>query len=225
MARGAIACKLIRCLLLWFRLQLEKEGKISNELAVVVSSTALACKQIASLVNRAGISNLTGVAGAQNVQVRMGMPSVSAQNPCCFACASLNSLSMSTFAGACNNSTGVPLPPISTRSSYLPPFYRVPFPPAPDAPQRSALALSCPFPQGEDQKKLDVVSNEVFKNCLSTSGRTVSAIQRTDRPADDDRPASRAGAMQTPSSSSTTSKGSMQGKLQVFVQRRWRQQW
>jgi fructose-1,6-bisphosphatase I len=27
--------------------------------------------------------------------------------------------------------------------------------------------------QGEDQKKLDVVSNEVFKNCLSTSGRTV----------------------------------------------------
>ena len=73
MARGAIACKLIRCLLLWFPLQLEKEGKISNELAVVVSSTALACKQIASLVNRAGISNLTGVAGAQNVQVRMAM--------------------------------------------------------------------------------------------------------------------------------------------------------
>ena len=28
--------------------------------------------------------------------------------------------------------------------------------------------------QGEDQKKLDVVSNEVFCNCLRASGRTVS---------------------------------------------------
>ncbi len=50
--------------------QLEKQGTINNELAVVISSTALACKQIANLVNRAGISNLTGVAGATNVQVR-----------------------------------------------------------------------------------------------------------------------------------------------------------
>jgi len=84
--------------------KLEKEGTISNELAVVVSSIALACKQIASLVNRAGISNLTGVAGAQNVQ-------------------------------------------------------------------------------GEDQKKLDVVSNEVFKNCLSTCGRTgVLASEEEDLP-------------------------------------------
>ena len=31
--------------------------------------------------------------------------------------------------------------------------------------------------QGEDQKKLDVVSNEVFKNCLSSSGRTVSGYR------------------------------------------------
>jgi fructose-1,6-bisphosphatase I len=80
--------------------QLEKEGVINNELAVVISSTALACKQIASLVNRAGISNLTGIAGAQNVQ-------------------------------------------------------------------------------GEDQKKLDVVSNDVFKNCLASSGRTVSLLTRS----------------------------------------------
>lgn len=26
--------------------------------------------------------------------------------------------------------------------------------------------------QGEDQKKLDVISNDVFKNCLASSGRT-----------------------------------------------------
>ncbi|GAX82569.1 hypothetical protein CEUSTIGMA_g9995.t1 [Chlamydomonas eustigma] len=84
--------------------KLEKQGTINNELAVVISSIALACKQIASLVNRAGISNLTGVAGAQNVQ-------------------------------------------------------------------------------GEDQKKLDVVSNEVFKNCLSTSGRTgILASEEEDFP-------------------------------------------
>ncbi len=45
-------------------------GTIDGELATVISSVSLACKQIASLVNRAGISNLTGVAGNQNVQVR-----------------------------------------------------------------------------------------------------------------------------------------------------------
>jgi fructose-1,6-bisphosphatase I len=57
--------------------QLEKQGTINNELAVVISSIAIACKQIASLVNRAGISNLTGVAGAQNVQVPTAcMPAV-----------------------------------------------------------------------------------------------------------------------------------------------------
>ena len=74
--------------------QEEQEGRIDNELAVVLSSIAVACKQIASMVNRAGISNLTGAAGEQNFS-------------------------------------------------------------------------------GEDQKKLDVVSNEVFSNCLRASGRTV----------------------------------------------------
>lgn len=38
----------------------EQAGRIDTELAVVISSIALACKQIASLVNRSGISNLTG---------------------------------------------------------------------------------------------------------------------------------------------------------------------
>ncbi len=50
-------------------LDLEKEGVIDNELAAVISSIGTACKQIGSLVNRAGISNLTGLAGEQNVQV------------------------------------------------------------------------------------------------------------------------------------------------------------
>jgi len=77
------------------RWQEEQEGRIDNELAVVLSSIAVACKQIASMVNRAGISNLTGLAGEQNIS-------------------------------------------------------------------------------GEDQKKLDIVSNEVFSNCLRASGRTVS---------------------------------------------------
>jgi len=82
----------------------EQNGTIDNELAVVISSIALACKQIASLVNRAGIANLTGGAGEQNIQ-------------------------------------------------------------------------------GEDQKKLDVVSNDVFKNCLASSGRTgVIASEEEDLP-------------------------------------------
>eukprot|EP00798_Chlamydomonas_sp_ICE-L_P014544 gene14544-20584_t len=82
----------------------EAKGTIDGELCTVISQIAVACKQISSLVNRAGISNLTGVAGAQNVQ-------------------------------------------------------------------------------GEDQKKLDVIANDVFKNCLESSGRTgVIASEEEDLP-------------------------------------------
>lgn len=48
------------------------KGTIDGELATVIASIGLACKQIASLVSRAGISNLTGAAGQANVQVREG---------------------------------------------------------------------------------------------------------------------------------------------------------
>ena len=51
----------------WLLMQ-EQSGVIDNEMTVVLSSISLACKQIGALVNRAGISNLTGVQGAQNVQ-------------------------------------------------------------------------------------------------------------------------------------------------------------
>ncbi|KAI3443075.1 D-fructose-1 [Psidium guajava] len=85
-------------------LQQEKDGVIDAELTIVLSSISMACKQIASLVQRAGISNLTGVQGAVNVQ-------------------------------------------------------------------------------GEDQKKLDVISNEVFSNCLKSSGRTgIIASEEEDVP-------------------------------------------
>ena len=43
---------------------------MDGELAIVLSSIALACKQIASLVTRAGISNLTGLGGMSNSSVR-----------------------------------------------------------------------------------------------------------------------------------------------------------
>ena len=49
--------------------QKEREQVIDNELTVVLSSIATACKQISSLVQRAGISNMTGLAGETNVQV------------------------------------------------------------------------------------------------------------------------------------------------------------
>ncbi|URE43759.1 Fructose-1,6-bisphosphatase [Musa troglodytarum] len=85
-------------------LKQEQAGSIDAELTIVLSSISMACKQIASLVQRAGISNLTGVQGAVNVQ-------------------------------------------------------------------------------GEDQKKLDVVSNEVFSNCLRSSGRTgIIASEEEDVP-------------------------------------------
>ena len=70
----------------------------------MLSSIATACKQISSLVTRAALSDMTGLAGAENVQ-------------------------------------------------------------------------------GEDQKKLDVISNEVFCNCLRASGRTsVIASEEEDTP-------------------------------------------
>ncbi|KZV18538.1 fructose-1,6-bisphosphatase, chloroplastic-like [Dorcoceras hygrometricum] len=85
-------------------LKQEQIGAIDAELTIVLSSISMACKQIASLVQRASISNLTGVQGAVNVQ-------------------------------------------------------------------------------GEDQKKLDVVSNEVFSNCLRSSGRTgIIASEEEDVP-------------------------------------------
>ncbi|KAJ9548067.1 hypothetical protein OSB04_020610 [Centaurea solstitialis] len=85
-------------------LQQEQAGTIDAELTIVLSSISMACKQIASLVQRASISNLTGVQGAVNIQ-------------------------------------------------------------------------------GEDQKKLDVVSNEVFSNCLRSSGRTgIIASEEEDVP-------------------------------------------
>lgn len=49
-------------------LKKEQAGDIDGELTIVLSSIALACKQIASLVQRAGISNLTGLQGASNIQ-------------------------------------------------------------------------------------------------------------------------------------------------------------
>ncbi|KAK1271265.1 hypothetical protein QJS04_geneDACA007626 [Acorus gramineus] len=85
-------------------LKQEQAGTIDAELTIVLSSISMACKQIASLVQRASISNLTGIQGAVNVQ-------------------------------------------------------------------------------GEDQKKLDVVSNEVFSNCLRSSGRTgIIASEEEDVP-------------------------------------------
>nr|1DBZ_A Chain A, FRUCTOSE-1,6-BISPHOSPHATASE [Pisum sativum]1DBZ_B Chain B, FRUCTOSE-1,6-BISPHOSPHATASE [Pisum sativum]1DBZ_C Chain C, FRUCTOSE-1,6-BISPHOSPHATASE [Pisum sativum]1DBZ_D Chain D, FRUCTOSE-1,6-BISPHOSPHATASE [Pisum sativum] len=85
-------------------LQQEQKGIIDAELTIVLSSISMACKQIASLVQRANISNLTGTQGAVNIQ-------------------------------------------------------------------------------GEDQKKLDVISNEVFSNCLRSSGRTgIIASEEEDVP-------------------------------------------
>jgi len=82
----------------------EAKGNIDSELAVVLSSISLACKRIASLVMRAGLADMTGLAGETNVQ-------------------------------------------------------------------------------GEDQKKLDVISNNIFRSCLKSSGRTgIIASEEEDVP-------------------------------------------
>lgn len=49
-------------------LKQEQDRVIDAELTTVLSSISMACKQIASLVQRAGISKLTGVYGAVNFQ-------------------------------------------------------------------------------------------------------------------------------------------------------------
>ncbi|KAJ8570874.1 hypothetical protein K7X08_037846 [Anisodus acutangulus] len=50
-------------------LQQEQAGNIDAELAIVLSSISLACKQIASLLQRSSIVNLTGAQGTVNTQV------------------------------------------------------------------------------------------------------------------------------------------------------------
>ncbi|KAL5550147.1 hypothetical protein UlMin_000323 [Ulmus minor] len=85
-------------------LKQEQSGNIDAELTIVLSSISLACKQIASLLQRSSITNLTGRQGTINIQ-------------------------------------------------------------------------------GEDQKKLDVISNELFCNCLRSSGRTgIIASEEEDVP-------------------------------------------
>ncbi|KAL2484782.1 Fructose-1 [Abeliophyllum distichum] len=85
-------------------LRQEQAGNIDAELAVVLSSISLACKQIASLLQRSTIISITGAQGTVNIQ-------------------------------------------------------------------------------GEDQKKLDVISNELFCNCLRSSGRTgIIASEEEDVP-------------------------------------------
>lgn len=128
----------VRTLTTWL-LEQERKGNIDNELGVVIASIALACKQIATLVNRSGISNLTGESPAAAV-----------------------------------------LPPQATTCAIAGldrgcPWMR----------RRAALAglAGAANVQGEDQKKLDVISNEVFKNCLRSSGRTgVLASEEEDLP-------------------------------------------
>ncbi|KAK9057776.1 hypothetical protein SSX86_022614 [Deinandra increscens subsp. villosa] len=85
-------------------LKQEQAGLIDAELTIVLSSISLACKQIASLLQRSSIINITGTQGTINIQ-------------------------------------------------------------------------------GEDQKKLDVISNELFCNCLRSSGRTgIIASEEEDVP-------------------------------------------
>ncbi|KAL9672561.1 hypothetical protein QQ045_028812 [Rhodiola kirilowii] len=85
-------------------LRKEQAGLIDAELTIVLSSISIACKQIASLLQRSSIINVTGAQGTVNVQ-------------------------------------------------------------------------------GEDQKKLDVISNELFCNCLRSSGRTgIIASEEEDVP-------------------------------------------
>jgi len=83
----------------------ERRGTVDTELATVLSSISVACKQIAAAVGRAGITNLVGVAGTgENIQ-------------------------------------------------------------------------------GEEQKKLDVISNDIFSMCLRNCGRTgVIASEEEDLP-------------------------------------------
>ena len=118
----------------------------------LLSSAASAARvplQIGSLVNRAGISNLTGLAGETNVQARAA-------------------------AGVAAAMPGQPRPQMCRPAVGWG-----------DAAQfvTGLLSLSGFLMQGEDQKKLDVISNEVFSNCLRQCGRTgIIASEEEDQP-------------------------------------------
>ena len=57
----------IENLTIWL-LKQEQAGTIDAELTIVLSSISLACKQIASLLQRSSISSLTGAHGTINIQ-------------------------------------------------------------------------------------------------------------------------------------------------------------
>lgn len=57
----------IESLTTWL-LKQEQAGNIDAELTIVLSSMSLACKQIASLLQRSSIINLTGAHGTINIQ-------------------------------------------------------------------------------------------------------------------------------------------------------------
>ena len=73
---------------------------MDGELAIVLSSIALACKQIASLVTRAGISNLTGLGGLSNSSVRSTLTSTFAGKAgiCLSALRGLAQVSLSKYS-------------------------------------------------------------------------------------------------------------------------------
>ena len=77
--------------------QKEAEGKVDTEMAIVLTSIATACKQIASLVARSSIADMTGLAGAANVQVRICI--------CSLTCVSAVGAYCCVHRGTCSQST------------------------------------------------------------------------------------------------------------------------
>lgn len=121
-------------------LQQERNGKLDSELATVLSSISLACKQIAGAVGRSGIESLTGSIGAENVQVtnvpgHSPCPPPPLASTCSLACRAAHTCACQKFHP----------PPLFVRVCLL---------------------------QGEEQKKLDVISNDIFSMCLRNTGRT-----------------------------------------------------
>ena len=176
--------------------QEEIKGTIDGELAIVLSSIAVACKQIASLVTRAGISNLTGLAGAANIQARP--PSGARRLWPAFSVmrrmhgllihastaphASVLTQAASNGRPARQQPKGAP-PGRAGRESEEARRASLSRVGLEQPPRPAAARGGAPRAQGEDQKKLDVVSNEVFCNALRNSGRTgIIASEEEDLP-------------------------------------------
>ncbi|KZV18537.1 fructose-1,6-bisphosphatase, chloroplastic [Dorcoceras hygrometricum] len=169
-------------------LKQEQDGHMDTELAIVLASISLACKKIASLLQRSNIINLTGAQGTMNIQGedQKKLDVIANEVHCLqfFVYLHFQSVRTPQTVKLTQRLGGNGLDCCLYVCSVIINIKKV-------CSYRVSLLLSSTIVkvllyqniQGEDQKKLDVIANELFCNSLRASGRTgIIASEEEDVP-------------------------------------------